>query len=48
MLESPQGRQWEQHLYRGWRGRGEFMCAPWDSGFDAVEEVSRSEREELH
>lgn len=44
MLFSPQGRQWEQHLYRG-RGRGgEFECAPWDGGFDAVEEVSGSER----
>lgn len=44
MLVSPQGRQWEQHLYRG-RGRGrEFECAPWDGRFDAVEEVSGSER----
>ncbi len=44
MLVSPQGRQWEQHLYRGWRSGGEFECAPRDGGFNAVEKVSGSER----
>lgn len=44
VLVSPQGRQWEQYLYRGRGSGGEFVCAPWDGGFDAIEEVSGSER----
>ena len=43
MLEYPQGGQWKQHLHRGRRSGGEFECAPWDGGFDAVEEVSGRE-----